>query len=66
MHVIAKVWQHDLRNVKTINEALRCERLHAVHPPETIKRHMLHNSKGKKAELLDVCFSFNAGSLTGA
>ncbi len=65
MHVIAKVWQRDSRNVKTINEALRCERLHAVHPPETIERHMLH-SKGKKAELLDVRFSFNAGSLTGA
>lgn len=65
MHVIAKVWQRDSPNVKTINEALRCERLHAVRPPETVKRHMLH-SKGKKAELLDARFSFNSGSLAGA
>lgn len=63
-YVIAKVWQRDSRNVENISEDLRSEHLRAIHPPETINLHMLH-SQGKKAELVHVRFSFNAGSLTG-
>lgn len=36
--------------------------LHVIHPPATIKLHMLH-SKRKIIELLDVHFHFNPGSL---